>query len=277
MNCRQRSTNCVMSNGQPTSISLIRAAVTLTAGQEHSLGFLPPAAYQQALKRGRLAWHLEGSEVVGIAVYGGTPPWIRIHQIYVNPNQRNIDIGVSLVVQMLDHYRHWNINAIMLRCAEDLDSHLFWTALGFQPIGLTRHDQFTHRQLVIHARFFKCQPPAALYSTGFFTSLEPGLAAISATSRSTPRDAESSCGILAHRQLIRPPSHRSVSEIDSRWPFSGGNSYRWENVRGGKNSLSSLESLQPDTTSICTSHSASTRQRGKSLSLEPKPHYFPRR
>ena len=224
-----------------------------------------------------MAWYLEEGWLTGFVIWGGRPPDLRIHQIYVYPSARRLTIATSLLTQMLDRYPSDRWSRIWLRCAEDLDSLLFWQACGFVPTGLTHHSQWSSRRLIIFVRFPQCKPPAPLYSPTYFESLAPGLEAISVHSPSTPREAESSCGILAARQLCRPASLSVVNAIDSHWRCNAGELCQQVNASLGSHWQPNSGSSQPATISTSTLHSTTTPTPGKRPPRKPGPYYFPPR
>lgn len=277
MHLKARSTRCVMLSGSPTPNSLVRAIVNLSRGRENEIGFFPPAALHQALRRGRLQYLVEDAELTGFVLWGGSTEWLRVHQILIRNDLAQTTRATALIQAAVTKHSAEGLKGILLRCADDLPSQLFWAALGFRPIGITHHDPYTTRNLIIQARVPICPPEGPLTSVAWLRYLATGSAVISATSPFTPRESERSFGILERRRLIRQVSHNAGAAIDSLWPSSAGKRFHQLIDTLGKPLLRSSVSSLPDLTSGFISHSTSTSRLGRRPSLLRAPHYFPRR
>ncbi len=94
-----------------------------------TLGHLPFAAYYDAASRRCLLLASRGDVVVGFALFALTKRWVRLIQLYVDPDWRRRGIARKLVDWIADH--HHAYPGIRVTCRQDYGLAPFWTALGF--------------------------------------------------------------------------------------------------------------------------------------------------
>src|SRR5687767_11425748 len=103
------------------SIDTIRA---LADGEKEALGFLPEAAYRDAVQRGRVVamCTVEGnhSEVVGFILFSGVFPNARIQQITVAKQHRRRGIASALLNDIVSRLERLSYLTITAAVASDL-------------------------------------------------------------------------------------------------------------------------------------------------------------
>lgn len=106
-------------------------------GERDALGFLPPIAYKQAAKQGKLfaAVNPEG-EFLGHLMFGGVFPNGKVMQIYTVPHYRNQGIAQALIEELIDHAQSRSFLSLSAKVASDLSrANAFYERMGFQTVG----------------------------------------------------------------------------------------------------------------------------------------------
>jgi len=121
--------------------------IDLANKEGNSLGFIPKPAYEAAItgiKRGK-RWSLtcndklwveeENGDLVGflMASFGGI---VKVNQIAIQEDARKIERG-RLLIESLKNHAIQNVNKSNFGCgcADDLESNLFWQAIGWSKVG----------------------------------------------------------------------------------------------------------------------------------------------
>lgn len=99
----------------------------------HSIGFLTHAAYEEAHVRNRLITLRRNNDLCGFILYSlNAHRECRILQIWVRADARIIEHGRALIAwlekKIAAPAQCW---CLRCWCAEDLESNLFWPAVGF--------------------------------------------------------------------------------------------------------------------------------------------------
>lgn len=112
----------------------VRAATLLMRDNCEAVGFLPESALVRAAHESRL-WHqVDEGEWVGYLVSGplvyGRPA--HVWQECIDKSARRYGSGQRLLTAFEAACLSAGCTSIRLRCAENLDSNLFWQAVGFE-------------------------------------------------------------------------------------------------------------------------------------------------
>jgi ribosomal protein S18 acetylase RimI-like enzyme len=102
-------------------ISTIRA---LADGEKDALGFIPEAAYRDAIEKRRLLAMCtptaNGAEVVGFVLFSGVFPNARIQQIVVAEHHRRAGIASALINEVVSQLETFGYMTITAAVASDL-------------------------------------------------------------------------------------------------------------------------------------------------------------
>jgi len=126
--------------------------VDLSKKESFSLGFIPKMAYTSAItgiKTGKRwspvcndkMWVCEcNGDLVGfvLASFGRINAKERIGkvaQICLQTDARKLERGKMLLNAVLEYGKSINVSAFSCGCAHDLDSNMFWSAMGWEKIG----------------------------------------------------------------------------------------------------------------------------------------------
>jgi GNAT superfamily N-acetyltransferase len=161
-----------------TLLPRLAAIRALADSEKEALGFLPEAAYRDAIEKRRLiamCAPINGnSEVVGFVLFSGVFPNARVQQIVVSPAHRRARIASTLInelVSQLESQGYLTVTAAVasnLQSAQEFYAHNKFVARLSQPGGQTRQ-----RTIILRAR--------DLETESFFSILEPQGAASQAT------------------------------------------------------------------------------------------------
>jgi ribosomal protein S18 acetylase RimI-like enzyme/predicted nucleic acid-binding protein len=142
----------------------------LADAEKEALGFLPEAAYREAVEKRRLIAMLAECDgttsVAGFVLFSGVFPNARIQQIVVKQNHRRKRLGSGLVNSLVAHLEARGYMGITAAVADDLSiAQGFYEASGFRerrtkPGGLARG-----RTIILRAR--------DLETENLFSVLEP--------------------------------------------------------------------------------------------------------
>lgn len=106
----------------------------LMRSNSNQIGFIPISRIEQQERRG-LVFHQYDNEtwmgylVVGNIKAGGTT---HIWQECIDKTARGYGSGTRLFFQLLKKCKENYVSQIVLRCREDLESNMFWRAMGFE-------------------------------------------------------------------------------------------------------------------------------------------------
>jgi len=123
------------------SITLARPAdwsYVLHLSQKHAeeLGFIPAAAMQNYLHRGRVRLARENGDPVGFFLHGGLhASQVRIFQACTQLDARGLKHGIALLSSLIADAAAQNCRFLSLHCRDGLESNGFWSACGFTSAG----------------------------------------------------------------------------------------------------------------------------------------------
>jgi hypothetical protein len=110
----------------------VRYAIDLAKKMTSELGFIPKDVYSQALDEKRLFFQHENDDPCGFLLAGNLHRGhIKIYQCAIQIDARRRANAAQMVARMKEHAQQKGANTLTLRCADDLDSNLFWKAQGF--------------------------------------------------------------------------------------------------------------------------------------------------
>lgn len=97
-------------------------------------GFLTKAAYEEFALKGQL-WIVKEKEsniISGYLIFGGLYPYIKIFQLFVNPEYRSSGVGTKLLDELISYGEKYNYRCINAKVAADLPANHFWDKSGFK-------------------------------------------------------------------------------------------------------------------------------------------------
>lgn len=99
-----------------------------------ALGFLPMSRIEKQERKGLVFHQYDNDEWMGYLVVGAIRAGgiTHIWQECVDKTARGYGSGTRLFHRLLDKCKRGYVHQIQLRCAEDLESNLFWRAMGFE-------------------------------------------------------------------------------------------------------------------------------------------------
>jgi ribosomal protein S18 acetylase RimI-like enzyme/predicted nucleic acid-binding protein len=155
-------------------VSAIRA---LADSEKEALGFLPEAAYREAIERRRLiamCTHRDGqSDIVGFILFSGVFPNARVQQIVVATEHRRAHVATALINEVVAQLEARGYLSISAAVASDLPAaQAFYENCGFVPRLSRRGGHARNRTIVLRARDLAnesllsvLEPPAATSQT----------------------------------------------------------------------------------------------------------------
>ena len=137
---------------RPSTLEDIPYILDLTKKEAHSLGFIPKPAYAAAItgiKTGKRwsnvcndrMWVCSNNDdLVGfvLASFGnprGESRRGKIAQICIQSDARKFERGRNLLAHVIAYGAGKGCNDFGCGCAADLESNIFWTAMGWNPVG----------------------------------------------------------------------------------------------------------------------------------------------
>lgn len=127
----------------------------LSNKEGHAVGFIPKPAYEAAItgiKRGK-RWSLtcndklwvaeENGDLVGylMASFGKI---VKVNQICIQEDARKIERGKALIDVLEEYSSGIGKYQFGCGCADDLESNIFWTALGWDRVGQRKGIHFSN-------------------------------------------------------------------------------------------------------------------------------------
>lgn len=157
----------------PILLQHLPAIRALADGEKEALGFLPEAAYRDAIVQKRLRVMLARdngtSHVAGFILFSGVFPNARIQAIAVSPEHRRSGIASALVSALVSHLEGRGYIAITAAVASDLaGAQAFYESRGFVARRVRDGGQTRQRRIVLRSReldtanFFTLMAPPAL-------------------------------------------------------------------------------------------------------------------
>ena len=150
---------------------LLGQIVDLANSERSSLGFIPIAAFNEAIERGRLIALVDanagGVVLVGYLLFSGVKTSAKIQQIATHPDFRRRGIGQALMRALIDVLEKNQYLSIQADVADDLQHALdFYKANEFEIVSQRPGGETRKRTILIHARF--------LDTPSLFDTDEPG-------------------------------------------------------------------------------------------------------
>jgi ribosomal protein S18 acetylase RimI-like enzyme/predicted nucleic acid-binding protein len=152
----------------------LSAIRTLADAEKEALGFLPEAAYRDAVEKRRLVAmctaHTDSPEVVGFILYSGVFPHARIQQIVVAPGHRRARVASALINEIISRLEAQGYLTITAAVASDLDhAQAFYERNGFVARRTLPGGSARKRLIILRCR--------DLDTRSLFSILEPAPAA----------------------------------------------------------------------------------------------------
>lgn len=109
----------------------------LSKKHAEELGFIPAAAMQNYLQRGRVSLATENGDPAGYFLTGGLETrQLRIFQACVQIDARGLKHGILLLSDLITRAAASGTHFLSLHCRDGLESNGFWSACGFKNGGL---------------------------------------------------------------------------------------------------------------------------------------------
>ena len=133
---------------------MLRNVILLSRDNHESIGFLPSTRLEEYAARGQLYHQIDDDEWVGFLVCGPMRfgKACRVYQECIDKTARRYGSGYRLYRKFLDDCISAGCSRIILGCAEDLESNLFWKAVGLKAVGYRKGGEKRKRQIVIYSK-----------------------------------------------------------------------------------------------------------------------------
>lgn len=133
---------------------IVRNITLLMKDNYEAVGFLPQSAIEKGIAERRVYNQIDNAEWVGYLIsgplrLGGTA---HIWQECIDKSARRYGSGQRLFLDYLADCIRVGVHYIMLRCADDLPSNIFWKSMGFTLIGTSRPNNKRKRSINIYRR-----------------------------------------------------------------------------------------------------------------------------
>lgn len=187
---RQTSSHVYRAESDPaTLLSHLSAISKLADGEKEALGFLPEAAYRDAIEKRRLIAMCvtigDQQEVVGFVLFSGVFPNARIQQVVVARRHRREGIASALINGVVAQLEARGYLTITAAVASDLPAaQTFYEENGFAVRRSTRGGQARNRTIVLRARDLETQSLFSMWepsSSAASNAVELGLRSRSAS------------------------------------------------------------------------------------------------
>lgn len=133
---------------------LLDGVLKIADAEKEALGFLPHAAFRDAISQQRLLVAVRSDgEVVGFLLFGGVFPHARVQQIGVAPDKRRLGIGTFLLRHLLERLEREGFLSVKAKVASDLTAaQAFYAKRGFEEAQAIAGGQARHRTIVVRVR-----------------------------------------------------------------------------------------------------------------------------
>lgn len=154
---------------------LLGQIVDLANSERNSLGFIPTAAFEEAVERGRLLAlvdaNAERDVLVGYLLFSGVKTSAKIQQIATHNDFRRRGVGKALMRALIDVLERNQYLSIQADVADDLQHAIgFYAANGFEVVSQRPGGESRKRTILIHARFLDTP---SLFDTDKPDAIEP--------------------------------------------------------------------------------------------------------
>jgi len=135
---------------------------SLSKTESRSIGFIPKVRYEAAIIGQRIHETtkpncndtiylcFEDNDPVGFVLASkgrGGDSSSKIAQIVIQPDARLIERGMLLLNRVIKHYETKGIFNFKCGCADDLESNLFWKAMGWEKVSQRKGIAYTNTSL----------------------------------------------------------------------------------------------------------------------------------
>jgi len=135
---------CLEENKNELQQGTMRWIKDLAKKERESIGFIPLSYYQTSWMRRRLIVNIENGSPTGFLHWGhlkgSQKSIIHVNQLCVQRDARRFSHASKLMNEVVGMPENMQAHTIWLRCAEELDSNLFWEACG----GVLMNKEVTH-------------------------------------------------------------------------------------------------------------------------------------
>ena len=113
-----------------------------------AIGFIPKTYFEKAVWKGEknavvLICEANNDQVGYVYITPGKPlGYAKIQQIAVRNDARRLQYGTALIDVCNQFCKKFNREGFTLRCRQDLESNLFWKALGFYNYGVWQKGKY---------------------------------------------------------------------------------------------------------------------------------------
>ena len=114
--------------------------VNLHKKNSASLGFIPYPRIKQYIDNNQVFIEDDGGDNAGYIVVGNGKKdnILRVYQACVEQDLRRLTLGKKLFQKVIGFGKKNDCDSVLLRCRENLQSNLFWKALGCDFLHLDR-------------------------------------------------------------------------------------------------------------------------------------------
>lgn len=130
---------------------LVGYCVSLMRRNREALGFIEAPRLVARARQGLLLPEFQDGDLCGylaLAVPGET---LHVHQACVQDDARRLDHGSALIATAIALAKRNLCHSLVLRCATDLPSNAFWTALGFRLLRTVPGGHARRRLINVYA------------------------------------------------------------------------------------------------------------------------------
>lgn len=106
----------------------------LMRSNSNQIGFIPMSRIEEQEKRGFVFHQYDNGTWMGYLIVGNIKAGATTHiwQECIDKTAMGYGSGTRLFFQLLERCKDNYVHQIVLRCREDLESNLFWKAMGFE-------------------------------------------------------------------------------------------------------------------------------------------------
>lgn len=136
-----------------------------------ALGFIPKDTYLSILHKKRMAdrdrWKYgkisvteDNGDLTGYCYYTHSGDWVKVVQIAIQQDARRWHRAMLIIDEVEQFARANNKLGITCRVAYDLESNLFWLAMGYDPVdtvvssSFNRGESISKRPLIVYTKSF---------------------------------------------------------------------------------------------------------------------------
>lgn len=127
-------------------------AVSLHQRNSECLGFIPRSRIEEYAETGQIILAHDGGCEAGYLVLGRSYRAGRIYQACIETDLRLLGLGRELTNQAESLARLDGATKLRLRCRDNLSSNVFWSALGFEKVGMVNGGLRRGRMLNIYEK-----------------------------------------------------------------------------------------------------------------------------